>query len=362
MIVLAATTSSLEIDLAGAITTSNLPVVSTFVDWDGTDYTPGATTTASNGTTAVTIVAAPAASTQRQVKLITVYNLDTVAATVTLQYNDNGTLRTLVKVALETGEHLVYTDGEGFRVLDAAGQLKQTITAAIADDSVTNAKLRNSGPLSVIGRAANSTGDPADISATAATDAVLRESGSTLGFGTVATAGIANDAITFAKMQNIATDRLVGRDTAASGDPEEVSVTNGLEFTGSTSIGMSSNQRIRTITFVIDGGGSAITTGIKGDLEIPFACTITRATLLADQSGSIVIDIWKDTYANYPPTDADSITSATPPTISSATKSQDATLSSWTTSIAAGDTLRFNVDSITTIQRVTLSLRVTVTG
>jgi len=114
-----------------------------------------------------------------------------------------------------------------------------------------------------------------------------------------------------------------------------------------------------TITFVIDGGGSVITTGIKGDLEIPMACTITQATLLADQSGSIVVDIWKDTYANYPPTGADSITASAKPTISTATKSQDATLTGWTTSISAGDTLRFNVDSITTCTRVTLSLKVT---
>lgn len=79
---------------------------------------------------------------------------------------------------------------------------------------------------------------------------------------------------------------------------------------------------------------------------------------MADQSGSIVIDIWKDTYANFPPTDADSITSATPPTISAAQKSQDATLTSWTKAIAAGDILAFNVDSCSTITRVVLVLKV----
>ena len=114
-----------------------------------------------------------------------------------------------------------------------------------------------------------------------------------------------------------------------------------------------------SITFVIDGGGSTITTGVKGFLEIPFACTINRATLLADQSGSIVIDIWKDTYANYPPTVADTITASAKPTITTAVKSQDATLTGWTTSIAAGDILGYNVDSVTTIKRVTVALRVT---
>lgn len=114
-----------------------------------------------------------------------------------------------------------------------------------------------------------------------------------------------------------------------------------------------------TISFIIDGGGSEITTGIKGDLEIPFNCTINRVTLLADQSGSIVVDIWKDTYANYPPADADSITASAVPTISTATNSQDATLTGWTTTVTAGDTLRFNVDSITTCTRVLVSLKVT---
>lgn len=114
----------------------------------------------------------------------------------------------------------------------------------------------------------------------------------------------------------------------------------------------------KTITAIIDGGGSAITTGIKGDLEIPFGCTIQRVTMLADQTGSIVVDVWKDTYANYSPVDADSITASAPATISSSTKSQDSTLTGWTTSITSGDILRFNVDSCTSITRVCISMQV----
>ena len=101
----------------------------------------------------------------------------------------------------------------------------------------------------------------------------------------------------------------------------------------------------------IDGGGSAITTGVKGFIEVPYAMTIDRVTVLLDQSGSIVVDIWKDTYANYPPTDADSITSSTPPTVTTATKSEDTTLTSWTTSVTAGDIIGFSVDSVTTATR-----------
>lgn len=122
-----------------------------------------------------------------------------------------------------------------------------------------------------------------------------------------------------------------------------------------------SNQKIVTIPFMIDGGGAVITTGIWGDIQLDFACTINSVTLLADQSGSIVVDIWKDTYVNYPPVVGDSITASAKPTISSATKSTDSTLTGWTTSISAGDILRFNVDSITTCTRVLVSMKATKT-
>lgn len=111
-----------------------------------------------------------------------------------------------------------------------------------------------------------------------------------------------------------------------------------------------------SVNFLIDGSGSQIATGIKGDIRVPFACTITGAYLLADQTGSIVVDLWKDTYANFPPTVADTITASAKPTISSATKDDDTTLTGWTTTVAAGDIIRVNVDSCTTIQQCLLVL------
>ena len=84
---------------------------------------------------------------------------------------------------------------------------------------------------------------------------------------------------------------------------------------------------------------------------------ITSWTLVADQTGSIVIDLWKDTYANFPPTVADSITGSAKPTLSSAVKNQSSTLTGWTTGISAGDIIRFNVDSASTLTRITLSIQ-----
>ncbi|CAB4172862.1 hypothetical protein UFOVP1476_35 [uncultured Caudovirales phage] len=127
----------------------------------------------------------------------------------------------------------------------------------------------------------------------------------------------------------------------------------------SAAAGNHTHSSTETINVIIDGGGAAITTGVKADLLIPYACTITAARLLADQSGSIVVDIWKDTYANFPPTVADTVTASAKPTLSSAQKYQDTTLTGWTTSLAAGDYLRINVDSVTTVTRVTLALTIT---
>jgi hypothetical protein len=57
-------------------------------------------------------------------------------------------------------------------------------TITIADKAVTNAKLRDSGPASVVGRLDSSPGEPSDISAAADNTFLVRRSG-TLAFGTV---------------------------------------------------------------------------------------------------------------------------------------------------------------------------------
>lgn len=111
------------------------------------------------------------------------------------------------------------------------------------------------------------------------------------------------------------------------------------------------------IGITIDGGGLPIKTGVAGDLEIPFGMEITGWTLVADVQGSIVVDVWRGEFANFPPTDADTIAGSEKPTIANATKAQDLTLDTWTTSVTAGDVLRFNVDSVATITRATLTLR-----
>lgn len=102
------------------------------------------------------------------------------------------------------------------------------------------------------------------------------------GTGTVMT--IDNDVVTYAKMQNIsATDRLLGRDTAGAGDTEELTVSGGLEFTGSGGI-----QRSALTGDVTASAGSnsttiannAVTTAKIADAQVTLA---KMANLAQDQ-------------------------------------------------------------------------------
>lgn len=138
-------------------------------------------------------------------------------------------------------------------------------STTIATNAVTDAKIRQSAGISVIGRSANTTGNVADI--TAVTDGhALRLSGTTLGFGTIATAGIADDAVTYAKMQNVsATDRLLGRDTASAGNVEELTVGGGLEFTGSG--GIQRSALTGDVTAIAGSGSTTIAANAVTDAK-----------------------------------------------------------------------------------------------
>jgi hypothetical protein len=119
-----------------------------------------------------------------------------------------------------------------------------------------------------------------------------------------------------------------------------------------------STSSTSALIFTVSGFGSEIADGIKGDLLVPFAHTITDYTILSPQSGSIQIDLWRDTYANFPPTDADSITASAPVAIDSSDHARDTTLTGWDTAGAAGDIYRLTVDSCTSLQHITLVLTI----
>lgn len=144
------------------------------------------------------------------------------------------------------------------------------------------------------------------------------------------------------------------------GDSWHNSSTNHFFVATDVSTGAAVWREILTekLEVIVDGNSAPITTGLKGYLEVPFDCIIVASRLLADTSTTTVVDVWKDTYANYPPTDADTITGGSEPTITAAVKAQDTTLSGWTTALTKGDILGFNVDSNNNANKLNIILDV----
>lgn len=119
--ILDSTSKSIQFVLGSAVATNQLSCVTSWADMTGSTFTSGSTTSQTNNTTAVTIVASPASSTQRQVKGIGIFNADTALATVSVVYNNSSTLFKLVSISLQPGETLQFADDE-WSVIDTEGR------------------------------------------------------------------------------------------------------------------------------------------------------------------------------------------------------------------------------------------------
>lgn len=250
-------------------------------------------------------------------------------------------------------EHAIYTDAAAKAAAVQAGAITNAVTKAPTHDAVFDVKATADAALPAVDKYTNAEAKAAAVRAGAITDTETKAPTHDAVFDVKTTADAAQPAATDAAAAVTA--------MGAKGDANPLHHDRYADAEAVDAIEADGNLPVASITFIIDGGGEAITTGIKGALEIPFACTINRVTLLADQLGSIVIDIWKQAYADYPPEVGESIVAAAPPTLSGVDDSQDSVLDGWTTAIAAGDCLKFNVDSIATCTWVTLSLKVTKT-
>ena len=103
----------------------------------------------------------------------------------------------LWQARITDGGVITLTDERVFAGVNVDGVTLQAVGGilSVTNNGIGNAQLRDSAALSVIGRAANSVGDPADI--VAGTDAhVLRRSGATIGFGQITGAGIDTGTVT----------------------------------------------------------------------------------------------------------------------------------------------------------------------
>ena len=136
MIILSGTTDSLELVTAYAGT---IHYTVSYADITATVFTPGAGQGAITTAATTTLAAAPGASTNRQIKLLTVSNVDTNSQTVTLQKTVSGTARIILNaIVLASGETLQYLDGQGFSVLDPFARSKEASTATIGNTPGVN--------------------------------------------------------------------------------------------------------------------------------------------------------------------------------------------------------------------------------
>ena len=133
--------------------------------------------------------------------------------------------------------------------------------------------------------------------------------------------------------------------------------------------GLSPTTTLTAIEFIAKANtGYPLNTGLQGYLVAPYSGEINSATLLSDVAGTVALDIWKCSAAVFDagithPAAGDSICAGTPPALTNAVLSNNATLAGWATTFNAGDILAFNLNSTDReITSLTLALSVTKTS
>lgn len=121
MIRLDSTLKKLQVVLNAAPATAQLSIVACWSDKTAFSYNGSQSSILTNGTAAVDVVAAPSAASVRDIDYITIFNSDTAVAVVTVIYNNNSVLSTVVKVTLPIGSTLKYTHANSWAVIDSQG-------------------------------------------------------------------------------------------------------------------------------------------------------------------------------------------------------------------------------------------------
>ena len=167
MLVLDATTKSITTKLGAVHTTNPVTYVYAYADQvDSTEtFTEGGNVAQSNGTTSQEVIPAPAASTQRTVKDIMIFNSDTISHAVTLYYTSSGTDYPFYKETLAAGAW-AYPLRDGVFEGSAAAAADMILSEI---QTVTGAKTFESGKFILAGSSSGAT----TVNATAAASGTL---------------------------------------------------------------------------------------------------------------------------------------------------------------------------------------------
>jgi len=131
-----------------------------------------------------------------------------------------------------------------------------------------------------------------------------------LSAGSVTTGVIAANAVTYDRFQQIVGDRLVGRDTAGTGNVTAISLTGGLEFSGADAIRIAdAGVTYAKIQNTVNGsrliGRAAAAGGVVGEIEIGTGLALSTGGVL---SNSAAAKYYKSASALFLPTVAGAIT------------------------------------------------------
>ncbi len=141
-----------------------------------------------------------------------------------------------------------------------------------------------------------------------------------------------------------------------------VKTQDGILYPGTvadTDLDPNSDALIGSFGVTIDGGGQVIATGASNYITLPYDGTIVGWYLMADQVGSISIDIRKCIYGNFPPVALDSICGGNYPFLTMDSKNQNGNPVGWTKAITAGDIVEFIVvGTPSLVQKVNLVVKV----
>lgn len=136
MLLLTATNHTLEVSTS---TTATVHYTSSWVDITAASFTPdsgqGSITTA----TTTTVVGAPAASTQRQLKSLILFNAGTATNVVTVRKDVGGVEYTLATFSLLPSYSVEYTDTDGFILKDNGGREVVTDAQSSGITGITSA-------------------------------------------------------------------------------------------------------------------------------------------------------------------------------------------------------------------------------
>jgi len=111
-----------------------------------------------------------------------------------------------------------------------------------------------------------------------------------------------------------------------------------------------------TLEMIVFNGPQSVTAGIKGFIEIPFNLSVLSWKIMAEQAGSVSLDLWNCPFNSFPPIAANSIVGGNYPTLSSAQSSSSSTLTGWSPNLSAGSILALVINDSSVIHQITVSL------